>query len=84
MASNQHQHDEQLRFLQDCYPQDSKHYLLRLLRKYDGDVDQVYFLKIYTYILSPLTPPYAGEWRLSIYIGVKKIEHLFMHNNVYL
>jgi hypothetical protein len=47
MASNHHQQqqDEQLRFLQDCYPQDSKHYLLRLLRKYDGDVDQVYFLK---------------------------------------
>jgi len=47
MASTQQQQqqDEQLRFLQDCYPQDSKHYLLRLLRKYDGDVDQVYFLK---------------------------------------
>jgi len=41
MASNQQQHDEQLRFLQDCYPQESKHKLLHLLRKYDGDVNQV-------------------------------------------
>jgi hypothetical protein len=41
MASNQQQYDEQLRFLQECYPQESKHNLLRLLRKYDSDVDQV-------------------------------------------
>ena len=45
MASNaQRQHDAPLRFLQECYPEESKYQLLRLLRKYDGNVDQVMFL----------------------------------------
>ncbi len=41
MASNQPQHFEQLQLLQERYPQESKHKLLHLLRKHDGDVDLV-------------------------------------------
>ncbi len=38
------QHDDQLHFLQECYPEESKHKLMGLLRKYDNDADQVKFL----------------------------------------
>ena len=46
MASSEQQQptDEQLRFVQECYPQESKSKLLALLRQYHGDVDQVKFL----------------------------------------
>jgi hypothetical protein len=43
MASNQQQYIEQLQLLKERYPQESKHKLLHLLRKHDGDVDQVKF-----------------------------------------
>ncbi len=42
MASNQSQEgDEQLQFLQECYPEESKDKLLGLLREHNDDVDQV-------------------------------------------
>ncbi len=43
MASNQQQYDEQLQLLQESYPEESKHKILRLLKKYNGDFDQVSF-----------------------------------------
>jgi hypothetical protein len=43
MASNQQQYDEQLQLLQELYPEESKHKILRLLKKYNGDFDQVSF-----------------------------------------
>jgi hypothetical protein len=52
MASNQQQNNEQLRFLQECYPQESKHKLLCLLQQYDGDVDQVEFLEFLSIFLA--------------------------------
>ena len=46
MASSEpHRYDEQLRFLQECYPQESRYKLLNLLRKYNGDVEQVRFFE---------------------------------------
>jgi len=44
MASNQQQYDEQLKLLQELYPEESKHKILRLLKTHDGDFDQVSFL----------------------------------------
>ncbi|CAF1324818.1 unnamed protein product [Adineta steineri] len=41
MASNQQQYNEQLQLLQQRFPEESNHKFLRLLHKYDGDVDQV-------------------------------------------
>jgi hypothetical protein len=42
MASNQSQEgDEQLQFLQECYPEESNDKLLGLLREHNDDVDQV-------------------------------------------
>jgi len=46
MASNQSQErDEQLQFLQECYPEESKDKLLGLLREHNDDVDQVKYLE---------------------------------------
>ena len=45
MASNQSQeYDEQVLFLGECYPEESKDKLLALLLKYNGNVDQVEFI----------------------------------------
>jgi len=44
MASNQQQYDEQLKLLQELYPEESKDIILRLLKTHDGDYDQVSFL----------------------------------------
>jgi len=41
MASNQQQYTEQLQLLQERFPQESRHKLSHLLRKQDGDVNQV-------------------------------------------
>ncbi|UJR21603.1 hypothetical protein I4U23_024685 [Adineta vaga] len=41
MASNQQQYDEQLKLLQERFPTESRHALLRQLEKNNGDVDQV-------------------------------------------
>ena len=41
MASNQQQYAEQLQLLRERYPNESKHKLLHLLKKHDGNVDQV-------------------------------------------
>jgi hypothetical protein len=42
MASNQSQeYDEQVLFLGECYPEESKDKLLALLCKYNGNIDQV-------------------------------------------
>ncbi|CAF3685847.1 unnamed protein product [Rotaria sp. Silwood1] len=41
MATNQQEYDEQLRVLQEHFPQESKNRLIRLLQRHNGDVDQV-------------------------------------------
>jgi hypothetical protein len=41
MASSQEQYDEQMRVLQERFPQESTNKLQRLLQRYNGDVDQV-------------------------------------------
>jgi hypothetical protein len=41
MASNQQQYAEQLQLLQERFPEESTHKLLRLLERYNGDVHQV-------------------------------------------
>jgi hypothetical protein len=54
MATNQQQqqqHDEQLHVLQESFPQASQHKLVFLLRRHDGNVEQVRFLFILNYNL---------------------------------
>jgi hypothetical protein len=41
MSTNEQQYDEQLRVLQQSFPQESVEKLTRLLRRFHGDVDQV-------------------------------------------
>ena len=41
MTSNQPTYDEQVRTLQEHFPQASKEKLTRLLQRHGGDVDQV-------------------------------------------
>ena len=61
MASVEPQYIEQLQLLQERYPHERKHKLSHLLRKHNGDVDQVDISFILISILSPLIPPMRGN-----------------------
>ncbi len=52
MATNEQQYNEQLRVLQESFPQASKEKLILLLRRRGGDVDQVRFLNFKIYCIA--------------------------------
>ena len=57
MSTNeQQQHDEQLHILQERFPQAPTGKLIRLLRRHDGNIDQVQFSHTSYALKSPLMP----------------------------
>lgn len=58
MASADSQSTEQLRLLQERFPQEPRKKLSHLLRKFNGDADLVrHFSRVLISFLSPLIPP---------------------------
>jgi hypothetical protein len=77
MSTNEQQYDEQLRVLQERFPQAPNGKLIRLLQRHGGDVDQVRN-KIYSIAREYLScGGMEVAWCISIYIHQRKRKILF-------
>ena len=66
MASAEPQHIEQLRLLQERFPQERRHKLSHLLGKFNGSADLVRHFSRVHISSKPANTSNAGEWRFSI------------------
>ena len=73
-TNNEQQYAEQLRVLQERFPQATNEKLMYLLKRFNGDADQVRLKSLKT---QPANTSHAGEWRLLgiLYTSVKKIQN---------